>query len=67
MFTDVGFQNSDDLKRKIDMANFDTKNPAKYRVYYGQLFSLAMQMYSACYFVTVNTFMANIMNTILVF
>ena len=67
VFTDVGFQNGDDLKTKIDISNNDKSNPAKYRIYYGQLFSLAMQTYSATYFVAVNTFMADIMNTILVF
>ena len=67
VFTDVGFMNADDLKSKIDVTNNDPKDPAKYRIYYGQLFSLAMQFYSATYFVTVNTFMSNIMNTILVF
>mmetsp|Transcript_21772 Transcript_21772/g.33628 ORF Transcript_21772/g.33628 Transcript_21772/m.33628 type:complete len:165 (+) Transcript_21772:1108-1602(+) len=58
IFNKVGFHN-DDQELIVD-----TGNP---QVFQNQVFYQAMQVYGAFFFLTVNTFMMNLFNTLLVF
>lgn len=64
VFSGIGFHNEDGLVGKIDADILANPNSPKYRM---KLFGSVMEVYGAIYFVSINQFMGNFMNVILVF
>ena len=67
VFSNIGFHNEGSEVEKFTVADRDSANYLLKAKYYRQLFEASMEVYGGLFFITVNTFMGNLFNTLLVF